>query len=296
MITNIGKYNEAIATLTDLSISGQCVFLDTETIGDFSTPVLVQLAVVDVEKRPVFDSYIHPWYTPDTIKLNNGCDWTEIEKAYDFESHYEVIKSALADRDILIYNKSFDIRVIKEVCEFYELPLPFDPDRVYCLMSLRSAIVGDKLPLEGKHTALEDCIVMVDLFRELCKYEPIDAIAGDNLAEICIKYDQVCAEIKQLESLKSEYAAFIKSKILSDVTPGDSTTIEIKHGKKQIKVSGRVDTIAKVDDPSLVPEKYFKQQFDRFAAAKDFKESGELAPGVTYERSEILGKIVIADK
>ncbi|XAI95777.1 exonuclease RNAse T and DNA polymerase [Dolichospermum phage Dfl-JY23] len=293
MITNIAKYNEAIAIINDLSITGNCVFLDTETIGDFKTPVLVQLSIVDIQKRAVFDSYVRPWYTPDTIKLNNGCSWEAIQIAGSFMNHYAEIKSALADRDVLIYNKSFDIRVMKEVCDYYEVSLPFDEKRVYCLMSLRSSIVGEKLPLEGQHTALEDCLAMVDLFKELCNYELIDAIAGDNLAEIAIKYDQVCAEIKQLESLKSEYAAFIKSKMLCDVTPGDSTTIEIKHNGKTIKMSGRVDLIAKVDDSSLVPENYFKPAFDRFAAAKIMKEYGEILPGVTYERSEILGKIVI---
>ncbi|QLF85097.1 DNA polymerase III subunit alpha [Nostoc phage YongM] len=293
MITNIAKYNEAIATLHDLSITGNCVFLDTETIGDFKTPVMVQLSIIDIENRVLFDNYVHPWYVPDTIHLNNGCDWTEIEKAYDFENHYIAIRNALKDRDVIIYNSSFDVRVFKEVCEYYGLLLPFDEKRVYCMMSLRSAIVGEKLPLGGSHTALEDCKAMVSLFKELCNYEPIDPIGGDNLAEISIKYDQVCAEIKQLESLKSEYAAFIKSKLLCDVSPGDSTSVEIKYKDKKIKVSGRVDLVAKVDDPLLVPEKYFKETFDRFAAAKDFKNSGEITPGVTYERSEILGKIVI---
>lgn len=293
MITNIKKYNEALDTLNDLSTTGSCVFLDTETIGDFGTPVMVQLALCAIDKRPILDMYVHPWYIPDTVHLNNGCDWEEIKSAYDFTSHYDVIKSALKDRDIIIYNKSFDIRVFKQVCEYYDLPLPFDENRVYCLMTLRSAIVGEKLPLGGSHTAFEDCLVMVDLFKELCNYEPIDVIGDDNLGDIAIKYDQVCQEIKQLESLKNQYADHIKRSLLKNVSPGDSTNIEIKHADKQIKISGRVDVVAKVDDPLLVPEKYFKSTFDRFAVAKDFKETGEIAPGVTYERSEIIGKIVI---
>ncbi|QVQ57032.1 exonuclease [Anabaena phage Elbi] len=295
IINNIQRYNEALELLNDVSISGNAVFLDTETIGGFDNPVMIELAITDIEKNKLFDNYVHPWYMPDHFELKNGCDWVEVEKAYDFESHYDIIKNVLRDKNIIIYNSSFDTRVFEKVCEFYQLPLPFDKKRVYCLMTLRSHIVGEKLPLGGSHTAFDDVCSMVDLFKDLCKYEPIDIIGDDDLANIIIKYEEISKEIKVLESLKSEYAAHIKKQLLKNVSPGDSTKIEIKHDKKLLKISGRVDIVAKVDDLSLVPEKYFKSTFDRFAAAKDFKDSGEIAPGVTYERSEIIGKITIEE-
>ncbi|AND75506.1 exonuclease RNase T and DNA polymerase [Nostoc phage N1] len=292
---SIDKRNQAIANINDSLTSGNAVFLDTETIGGFDNPVMIELAITDIEKNKLFDNYVFPWYIPDSFKLQNGCDWVEVQQAYDFESHYQNIKDILKDKDIYIYNKSFDIRVFEKVCEFYQLPLPLDVKRVHCLMSYYKAITGDLKPLKGDHTAFGDVCVMSDLFKELATYEPIELMVNDdNIADTIKQYQEICNQIKDLEAYKKLYSDRIKQHILKDVGLGDKTTVEIKTPAETIKVSGRVDIVAKIDNPLEVPEKYFKTTFDRFLAAKDFIDSGEITPGITYERSEVLGKIVIS--
>jgi DNA polymerase-3 subunit epsilon len=80
---------------------------------------------------------------------------------------------------VVIYNKAYDLRLIRQSLMRFSSPLPFTPARVECAMLQYADYVGDwneyhqnfKWPkLEGgDHSAVGDCLATLEVIKRMAR-------------------------------------------------------------------------------------------------------------------------------
>lgn len=166
-----------------------CV-LDTETTGLGYNDEIVQIAVVNWDKEVLLNTLVRPTVpiSSEAARIH-GIGNKEVIDAPTFDSVFLKLLQAINDREIIIYNVSFDIRLIAQSLKPYGIRFsPFAQDTsiapglirhcirwingapVVCAMDLYSQWVGDwsnyhsdyrwqRLP-GGDHSALGDCMAV----------------------------------------------------------------------------------------------------------------------------------------
>ena len=98
------------------------LFLDTETTGVDSSAEIIEIAVINNEGWPVYESLIHP-KVPITPKLTalHGISNDMVAEAPQFSEVYADLCQKLEGRLIVAYGADFDARMIRQTCELYDL-------------------------------------------------------------------------------------------------------------------------------------------------------------------------------
>lgn len=160
-------------------LKSDAVILDTETTGGAKNDQIIQLSLVDMRGRTLFDSLFKP-----TCEINpmaqavHHLTKQHLRSAPAFADAYEVIRSTMEDRTIIVYNVSFDRRLLKQTVETFKLDATW-LDRLdwQCAMRAHAEYLGVKQApkLEGgDHSALGDCMATLALLRRMAgvKDEP----------------------------------------------------------------------------------------------------------------------------
>lgn len=142
------------------------VLLDTETTGLYDAEI-VEVSIANREGNPLLNTLIKPTILiPKEATAIHGISSDMVADAPGFPEIYPQIRTVLMDKEVIIYNASFDTRILRRCCELHKLPLLGLSKRSHCLMEWYAQWYGDwssywesyrYLPLYGGHRALSDC-------------------------------------------------------------------------------------------------------------------------------------------
>lgn len=91
------------------------VFLDTETTGLGDDDQVVEIAVIDIAGRPLLDTLVKPTCSVTEGAANvHGITAAELLHAPDFPTVWPQLLDAVRDRDVIIYNVIFDLRLLHQ--------------------------------------------------------------------------------------------------------------------------------------------------------------------------------------
>lgn len=165
--------------------------LDTETTGLDSSDQIIELGIVDaVTGQKVFQSLFRPTVEVSEEALNvHGISPDMLKDAPTFTSKYRELKSLLSDSVLYIYNGDFDVRLLDQTLQAFELePITFK--HVHCVMLEYASLYRDYNPrsdlfdlwvsLENAcdqqgidcsdlnaHSAIDDCIMTYRLMQKI---------------------------------------------------------------------------------------------------------------------------------
>lgn len=101
------------------------VFLDTETTGTRCFSEIIEICIVDEYGQTLFRSLVNPTTEIEPMaSMVHGLTHRDVIDAPRYPEIYEEIMGYLSNRIIIAYNASFDIRLLKQTTECYELPFP----------------------------------------------------------------------------------------------------------------------------------------------------------------------------
>ena len=156
------------------------VIMDTETTGLGEDAEIIQLAVIDLDGKTLFNENMQPTalaLIPDEATAIHGLTMAELEGCPTFAELAEPLEAALGERDIIAYNAAFDSRMYRQTLA---LAGGFEPLGVWtCAMLEYAKFVGEwndyrqsyrwhKLQ-GGDHTALGDCLATLALIQSMAE-------------------------------------------------------------------------------------------------------------------------------
>lgn len=160
--------------------------LDTETTGLGAKAEIVQIAAIDYAGNKLIDSLVKPTVEiePKAYRVH-GISQARVERAKPFDLVLLDVLKAVGDREVVVYNSSFDLRMIHQSLQAHGLHfrLPekswFTGARVWCVMRAYSQWVGEwdyrrrthkwqKLP-GGDHSAVGDCRATLEVIRRMAE-------------------------------------------------------------------------------------------------------------------------------
>lgn len=161
------------------------VILDTETTGLEEYDQVIELSIIDLAGITLFDSKFNP-----TIKVSKGAEnihglSNEILSSESiWIDKWEEIKAILKDKTVLIYNSSFDCRLIKQTCRAFDVE--YTQLNTECIMKLYSEYIDYNrwVSLENaygvevgdivqSHRALSDCHMVLELIKSIANRKQI---------------------------------------------------------------------------------------------------------------------------
>lgn len=167
------------------------LILDTETTG--LTPgynEIIQLSVIDSTGAVLLNTLIQA-QNPERMFESDGqhqCAYDihgihpdALKDAPTFPQVYEQLQAIVADRKVVIYNAAYDIGMLDGDCRRHNLQ-PLETDEWECAMEWYSEWFGDWSyhwrdyrwqPLNGGHSALEDCQAVLNRIYEMAEGETI---------------------------------------------------------------------------------------------------------------------------
>lgn len=179
--TDIVLSNEVGATIRwakDMLKPGAACLLDTETV-DLHAPIC-EIAVIDAATgETLLDSLVNSGVsiTQGSFRVH-GISGAAVTNAPTWPDVLPELLHITKSRKILAYNADYDLRVIRLECSRYHLhPGHLGARRNWdCVMNRRSSWLrsGRRIPLNGSHRALGDCLSALDLLRRMVT-APCDA-------------------------------------------------------------------------------------------------------------------------
>ena len=103
----------------------QPVFLDTETTGTRCFSEIIERCIVDDHGQTLFRPLVNPTTEIEPMpSAVHGLTRRDVKDAPRCPEIYEEVMSYLSNCIIIAYNASFDIRLLKQTADCYELAFP----------------------------------------------------------------------------------------------------------------------------------------------------------------------------
>jgi DNA polymerase-3 subunit epsilon len=119
-----------------------CVILDTETTGLEQDDEIVEIAIIDHQGEVLFDTRIRPQKSiPSVATEIHGIDNDMVATAPRWDEIHDAVYAVLADRNVVVYNAAFDLRMLQQSAAKYGLQLP--PISVSCAMTTYAEYYGE---------------------------------------------------------------------------------------------------------------------------------------------------------
>lgn len=166
------------------------IFLDTETTGTGPGDLICEISIVDVDGKMLFDRLVNPGRPiPAESSAVHGITDADVANEAHWPELCPEIEAILKNRAIGIYNADFDMRLLRQTHQAYNLPWTLTNDQAFCVMKLFAAYYGEwnpryngfnfqKLELAGKicnlnerntHHAIDDARLTAELLQYLAK-------------------------------------------------------------------------------------------------------------------------------
>jgi len=101
------------------------VFLDTETTGTRRFSEIIEICIVDERGRTLFRSLVNPTTEIEPMaSAVHGLTHRDVKDAPRYPEIHEEVINHLHNRIVIAYNASFDIRLLKQTADCYELAFP----------------------------------------------------------------------------------------------------------------------------------------------------------------------------
>lgn len=180
----------ALACIQEIVPTGGFVVLDTETTGIDYRAEIVQVAIVDPDGRPLVDTLVRPtrlipW---DAIAIH-GITNDMVADAPSFPEVVPLIRDAIRDRVVIVYNAEYDRRLLDQSARAHGLSVDFrtiprgwvcamlayaqyrnEPGRRYGQPRwhrLEAAARYERVVHTNAHSALGDCLTTLELVKKL---------------------------------------------------------------------------------------------------------------------------------
>jgi DNA polymerase III subunit epsilon len=155
--------------------------LDTETTGLYQAEI-VEVAIVNSRSEPLLTSLVKPTISiPQEVITIHGITDLDVKDSPTFPEIYPAIAEALKERELAIYNASFDMSILDYCCKLHRLPLLDLSNDSHCIMQWYSQWVGEwsryygnykYQALGGGHRALNDCLAALDRIKTMAADTP----------------------------------------------------------------------------------------------------------------------------
>ncbi|MEG4007690.1 3'-5' exonuclease [Microcoleus sp. Pol11C1] len=152
------------------------LILDTETTG-LNDAEIVEIAIINPLGEPLLNTLVRPTISiPAEATEIHGITDEDVNDAPTFPEIYPSIAEVLEDKQVLIYNSAFDIKILNDCCKLHGLPMLNLQQRSECLMEWAAQWKGSwsnyyknyrYFPLNGGHRALGDCIAALQLIKKM---------------------------------------------------------------------------------------------------------------------------------
>ena len=111
------------------------LLLDTETTGLGPTHEIIELGIIDLDGNEVYHSLFKPKRSidPGAARVHGITDG-DLVGAPAFSQEYDRIHSLLNGKTILIYNASFDSRMLNQTARIHGLPNVIKNHETNCIM------------------------------------------------------------------------------------------------------------------------------------------------------------------
>lgn len=183
---------KAVRWARELFTRDNWCILDTETTGLGNDAEICQISVINPKGETLTDTLIEPTVEiePGAIAIH-GITNDRVIGAGGFHLHLTPLLQAVRDKDVIIYNAEFDLKLLRQSARPYGIWLAFPTsDRrgcriflnggsIHCAMQWYSQWVGEwnnyhgnykwqKLP-GGDHSALGDCRATLEVIRRMAE-------------------------------------------------------------------------------------------------------------------------------
>ena len=131
------------------------VILDTETTGLYSPARIVEISCIDREGNVLVDSLVNPGIPiPADASAIHGISDEDVADRPSFSDLWPLVWDAVRNADcVLIYNASYDCRLIRQSLDGHEAALAQAGQLSYgCIMELYAQFYGQYSEYHGSYT------------------------------------------------------------------------------------------------------------------------------------------------
>ncbi|MCK6373651.1 MAG: 3'-5' exonuclease [Aquabacterium sp.] len=189
---------EAISRQARAWLEANALILDTETTGLGDDAEVVELAVIDCAGAVLLDTLVRPsGPVPAEAAAIHGITDAMLAEAPTWSEIHARFCDLVEGRQVVIYSREFDTRVITQTARRYGLPAPqgfdlvLDPGRIHCAMQayarfhgewnvekgqyrwqkLSAAAAQQGVTVTNAHRALGDCLMTLGVVRAMASTE-----------------------------------------------------------------------------------------------------------------------------
>ncbi|MDM8532151.1 3'-5' exonuclease [Anaerolineales bacterium HSG25] len=148
----------------------QAIIIDTETTGLSRYDEVVEIGIINSRGETVLNTLVKPQRSIHYHAWRvHGINTSMCADAPTFAQLYDQLTEIFtAASRIIIYNVSFDKRLLNQSCQQHGLsPFDFPPHQLQCAMKMYAQLVGRSRRLNGGHRALGDCIATLKLIKSM---------------------------------------------------------------------------------------------------------------------------------
>jgi DNA polymerase-3 subunit epsilon len=159
------------------------VFLDTETTGLDNLAEVVEICIVDLDGKLLFESLVKPLrQIPAEAVSIHGISNQLVSDAPRWIDVWPRVNAILKGKTVGIYNADFDLRMLRQTNRLIGWNKPGDFDQTFCIMKLYSDFIGTSrfisldvagrnlgISLPNKHRAQDDALLAREVFLRICQ-------------------------------------------------------------------------------------------------------------------------------
>jgi DNA polymerase-3 subunit epsilon len=142
MGSNLSK-NKAASQAREL-IARAPLYLDTETTGLGPSSEIIEISILNDDEAVLFESFVRP---RGDIEKNaervHGITQDMVANAPPWSDVWSSIEAIIKDRWVGIYNRDFDLRLMKQSHQRYWMPWRVQEEKFFCIMKLYARFRGD---------------------------------------------------------------------------------------------------------------------------------------------------------
>lgn len=159
------KSQSEARSIAQALLSENIVFLDTETTGLGADDEIIEISIIGKRGEILLDTLIKPVKSipASSSKIHNITNW-QVRNSPTWPEIYQNYRDVVKNKTVIIYNRKFDNRILRQTCGKYRLTTP--RIKTICLMELYSLYEG----VINRRTG------------EYKWFKLIDAIEGNNIA------------------------------------------------------------------------------------------------------------------
>jgi DNA polymerase-3 subunit epsilon len=125
------------------------LYLDTETTGLGPQAEIIEISIVNDQGAVLYDSLVRPFGESNMMPSVHGISKKMVAGAPSWNEVWPSVEALLTDRLVGIYNREFDLRMMKQSHKRHWLPWRLEDANFFCIMEMYARFRGDWDPRKG---------------------------------------------------------------------------------------------------------------------------------------------------